>query len=267
MNKIKKSFTLILFVFITLIFGGCASVDYSRTIQASGRVTDRLVIAISDEALSNANISAEDLFYNIQLDLKLFYLKPIDDFKQVCSDSQLLSTQEKLEIMEGITTEITQVGNEIICEVQFSNIRVFNLYYAPSTENTTKVVNGTFLNRYVQTSSNAFAILKNEQLAGLISKYRQIFNNTYDLENLKLSQTYASPNTSIYSNANQTKVAQGIKSHVWEINATNLDFNLEFYTIGPRTVSWYILALLLSIAVAVVLWTVFKIKNKKNNYF
>ena len=272
MVKGKKVLSLIVVLFSIILLSGCASVDYSRFIYPSGEINDRIVIEFSDEALSHCTVSKSKLYKSIINDLENYYIQPIEDFVYQFAMSGQHTLEEIALVKNGIKTNIELLGEKIVCDVTFANVAVFNLYYGVSSDESSDASDlefreGAFVNKYVQSSQNAFAVLKTDYLKQFINKYAKLFNNYYALKDVKLTQVYASPNKGIYSNANETETVQGIKMHQWEISADNLDFNLEFYTLSPNTSTWYILALFISLIVTFVVWGLIhkqKMQQKNN---
>ncbi|MBQ2863974.1 MAG: hypothetical protein IJE91_00745 [Clostridia bacterium] len=271
-NKSTNKFISLIFVLLcTIILAGCASVDYSRFVYPDGTVSDRIVVEISDEAFNHCNITKANLYQEIVRDLDNNYLLPIRTFRDSylpvrtaeMTDIEYLEAIDK--VRNGIICDVRLVGEQIICDVTFASSEVFNIYYSSinsssdSTE-TEEENNGiefresTFFDSYVQSSENAFAVLKTDYLKQFINKYKAYFSGEYDFNDLTLTQEYASPNVDIYSNATETETVQGIKMHHWEIDPNNLDFKLEFYTVTPHTSSWYILGLVITFMVTFFVW-------------
>lgn len=269
MTKTNKIISLIMFTFCFLMLTGCASVDYSRFIYPSGEINDRLVVEVDDEAMKFCKVSKQKLFSLIVTDLENSYIQPIENKITEFVNSAENSFEQKQQLLNGINTNIEVIGDKIVCDVTFSNMAVFNLYYhdpdaEENTESEIEFREGAFVNKYVQSSQNAFAVLQTNYLKTFITKYKSLFNNVYDLKDVKLTQVYASPNTSIHSNANDTEISQGIKMHQWEISADNLDFELEFYTVSPHASTWYILALFVSLVVTFVVWGIINRRKMQN---
>lgn len=286
MIKNKKNFkrivSLIFILLCTIILAGCASVDYSRMVYPDGSVSDRIVVEISDEAFDYCTTTKQNLYSEIMRDLDNNYLLPIRAFR----DSYLpvktedMSDLEYLEAMDlvrnGITCDVRQVGKQIVCDVTFSSAEVFSIYYSSMANNSGseeeteensgfEFREGAFFNSYVQSSENAFAVLKTDFLKQFINKYKTYFAGEYDLADLTLTQEYASPNVEIYSNATETETVDGIKMHHWEIDPNNLDFKLEFYTVTPQAASWYILGLFITFVVTFVVWGYIRRKKQAQN--
>ena len=109
-----------------------------------------------------------------------------------------------------------------------------------------------------------FSSGQNVSILPLLAQYKAYFDDEFDLSDLTLTQEYASPNTNIYSNANETETTKGIKMHHWEISADNLDFMLEFYTVSPNPGSWYILGLGITLVVTFLVWGAIRRKNQQD---
>ena len=264
MIKRKSILSLIMLLFCIIMLCGCANVDYSRFIDKDGKTTDRIVVEIDDAALKYCNISKQDLLRNIKEDLDNYYCQPVEDFQRMYRLSGRYTTEQIAMVLEEIHTNVEIIGNKVVCDVVFDTGRAFRAYYPP-TDYVPDVEfrEGTFVNKYVQSSTNVYAALKTDTLKSIINKYRGFFGNKYNLEDVKFTQEYASPDTQIHSNADSVQTVQGIKMHYWEISASNLDFQLEFYTVSPHTSSWYILALIITLIITVLVWVM--IVKKKSN--
>lgn len=276
MAKYKKFVSLIVLMFSLILFAGCASVDYSRFVYPNGQVTDRIVVEVDSKALeSSCTIPKAELYKLIKEDLENSYLIPIrafrDNYAPVGIDwtvpEQAMQGYKMIdEVRNGIATNCEIIGDAVICDVTFANTNIFNLYYNSisdgsnntesdsETEEQLEFREQPFFNSYVQSSENAFAVLKTDYLQSFIEKYKWYFDDAFDLSDLKLTQEYASPNTNIYSNAAETATKDGIKMHHWEISADNLDFELEFYTVTPNVTSWYLLGLGITFVVTFLVW-------------
>ena len=280
MAKRKNFISLIVLMFSVILFAGCASVDYSRFIYPNGTITDRIVVEVDDKALEKAcSIPKNELYDLIKTDLENEYLLPIINFRdryepvgidwtnpdEARKGFAMIDT-----VRDGIKTNCEILGDSVVCDVSFASMDLFNLYYnsfssdEENEESNIEFREQPFFNSYVQSSENAFAVLKTDYLKTFINKYKGYFDNEFDLADLKLTQEYASPNTNIYSNATETQTTKGIKMHHWEISADNLDFMLEFYTVSPNPGSWYILGLGITIVVTFLVWGAIRRKNQQD---
>lgn len=268
-SKIKNLICGVILILLATVLAGCANVDYSRFVYPTGEITDKLVVELDAEKIAAAHVSLSKVSEQILNDMETLYIQPVRDFKDEYAHSTHTAEQKKL-VSEGITYGFEMAGDrKIVATISFSSIATFNLFYNVS-ENTNKqepeLREGTFINRYVQSSQNAFAVLKTKQLKQLVSRYESMFDGNFRLgTDVKLTQVYASPKTDIKSNAHETEISQGIKMHQWEISPENLDFALEFYTISAKTGSWYILALFITFLVVFVVYCNIRTKHFKGS--
>lgn len=260
MIKRKSMLSLIMLLFCTIMLCGCAQVDYSRFIDKTGQITDRIVVEIDDKAMQYCTLSKQDLYRNISIDLENYYIQPIEDFVSSYVRNPYIVLENRMTVQDGIHTNVEILGSKIVAEVVFKSTEVFNIYYDTITdsdddaEQEVEFREGTFVNKYVTSSTNAFAVLQTDALKTIINKYKNYFVGHYDLKDVTLTQVYASPNTDIHSNADEVETTQGIKMHQWTIDSSNLDFQLEFYTVSPHTATWYILALVVTLGVTFAVW-------------
>ena len=274
--KLKNLILCVFVLCITIMLTGCANVDYSRFVYPTGEITDRLVVELDVKKIHDAGVNVSVLVQNIKQDLENYYIQPIIDFKNEYMHEEH-TYEQKQYVNNGILHNVEVVGNyRIAAEVTFKSISLFNLYYGNDSDNLEgdsdgqiEFRQGTFVNRYVQSSQNAFAVLKTDAIKQLVEKYKMLTSNQFTWDDVTLTQVYASPDTDIKSNADVTEVSQGIKMHQWEIDPNNLDFNLEFYTVTPRTGPWYILALFITLLVTFIIYNnirshKYKDEKKKN---
>ena len=220
--KLRKLFSLIALFFCVIVMGGCAQIDYSRFIYPNGKIVDRVVVEIDEGAYKYCSFSKKDLLTIIQKDFENIYIQPIEDFKTEFWSTDHTFAEKQL-VQDGIITDVREVDGVVFCDVTFSNQEVFDLYYSSLNIDTdvekpytdAEFREGTFVNKFVTSSENAYAVLKTQALQNIISKYKGYFQYHYGLSNVKLTQEYASPNTSIYSNAQETETVDGVKMHYW----------------------------------------------------
>ncbi len=245
---VKNLFSLIIMVLCVCVLGGCASIDYSRTITSDGVITDRIVVEVSDEAMKRCTVSKRELYDTIKADFDTYYIEPIRQFKTEFWASEY-SFEIKQQVSLGINFDVREVGNQIICDVTFANSQIFRYYYPfeatdnDPTNNRAQFVEGTFVGKYQRLSNNAFVVMRNENLKSMISKYKAMFGHLFNEGDLVLTQEYASPDLKQHSNAHDTEIADGLKMHHWKIDGNDLDFQIEFYEVVPNTGNWYILGL------------------------
>ena len=265
----KNLITIIALVLFAFLLGGCATVDYSRFVYPTGEITDKLVVELDEEKVRDAGVSISVVTAKIKRDMEDYYKQPINDFVHECLHNEAYTIAQKQYIANGIRCNVEVVGNNtVIAEVNYQTIELFNLYYGITDDELESTDDlefreGDFVNKYVQSSQNAFAVLKTKTLKNLVNQYEVLFYDKFDINDVKLTQVYASPNVDISSNANATEISQGIKMHQWEIDPANLDFNIEFYTLSPNTGPWYILALFLTLSATVVAFVYLYYKSNK----
>lgn len=262
-------------IFVVLIFclllTGCASVDYSRIVEKSGKVTDRVVVSLELNKIASAGYNVNLLVANITYDLQLLYFSNVTNFIENSMYNENLTQEQKNNIKDNIVTKIekSKDNTKIIASITFNNSEVFNLYYdflksqnpstPPDEENgeqksDVELKRNMFFTTYIQTADNAFGDVVNGMLAPIFNKYYATLKlgENFSLNDLTLTQIYGSYNTDLKSNADYVQIKDGIKLHYWEINPVNPN-KLQFYSYSPNVPMWYIFALMVSISVAILI--------------
>jgi hypothetical protein len=86
----------------------------------------------------------------------------------------------------------------------------------------------------------------------LYIKYRALLNEQYDVEDLDITQIFVYPDDDVYTNADAEEYYGGLKMFMWNMTGKAEDFEMEIYKLAPNSASWYIVALFVSAAFAVV---------------
>ncbi len=277
---LQKYFKLFALVLFATMLTGCASIDYSRVVQKSGAVTDRVVVTLDLQKISTAGYNVNALLLNIQNDLELLYIANVREFVTQTLLSNQLTMEEKTAIAENIqsSVDITNDKTKVIATIEFKTKNAFDKYYdwlhaqqEPSDdeeENEQKqpveIVQNVYFTTYIQTSPNAYGDIVNGNLAPIFNKYfaTLALGQEFGLTDLKLTQIYASPNQDLRSNAHFTETSQGLKIHYWNISPTGGEQQLKFYTYTPNTRMWYITALTVAVAFAFVLLVYGSIRHR-----
>lgn len=262
-----KKWIVLIFAACAFVMTGCASIDYSRVVEASGKVTDRVIITLDLEALANSGYHVSALVTTIATDLDLLYFSNVREFVSVSLENENLTTTERLAIAQNITTSLTTSQNltTIVATIVYGNQTVFNQYYAwvqaqsepeePQEETATGdvlVQDHGFYTTYIQTASNAYGNVVDGNLSPIFEKYFTTLHmgEHFTLTDLSLTQTYASSNLKLDSNATTVSYQDGLKVHTWTVDPLG-ETTLQFYSYSPNTYAWYLTALGLALVVAI----------------
>ena len=266
------------------VFAGCASIEYQRVTDDYGKIVDKIVIEIDETKLSK-KLSPEKLDalkYDIKNDIDNYVFA----LKQVKYDLIRTNEDPSLDYDEGIIIESTgwvpQLNNKnmIICQITYLNsIYLDKLNGSESedsesnaeTDDSTQVVENLFISKYMMYSDNVFSGM--EDMVGVGGKnYFRHYSKAYGefgVEDIQLSQIYGTTDSRLKSNADHKHVIEGINYHLWEIGTQNEEYKtikLSYYYRTAVGTGWYILALALSVGLAILLFLYYIIVVRKNKF-
>lgn len=262
-QTIKHHIKLLLLLLVGFALTGCANIQYSRVIDADGAVTDRVVVELDLQQISAAGYNINNLIAQIEDDFELLYFGNVTNYLQSVQEDTTLTTTQKTQIANNISTNVatTQDKTKIVATIAFATSQTFEDYYdwvALQSEqeqtNNVQQLDGFLFTTYVQTSTNAFGNLQTGNLASVTTTYLQTLGleQDFSLSDITLTQLYASPNTSLDSNADLITFENGLKVHMWTLDPI-ADQTLEFYTYYPNKPMWYLTAIMASVATAIVI--------------
>lgn len=270
--------TLILLLVAVFSLCGCASIQMVRAIDSSGTIIDRLIIDLDESKINKSGKTVQEVKSSIKNDI-ISFRQYVDNWKEQFTIEEYPELATSLGT--GIVVNDTEVGNQLTVTVEFANWTMFGLFYGIVTIEDVeyeKALNdvgpflselllgqygnedmGVFLYKYSLVRDEGF--IKNLQalpegedndFSVLYEKYRKLTNNYYDVDDLNLSQIFAYPDQKLYSNADEVEVAGDLTMMMWDLSNKEDGFKMEIYKLGPKTVGWYVIALIIS-AVAIVI--------------
>ena len=270
--------TLILLLVAVFSLCGCASIQMVRAIDSSGTIIDRLIIDLDESKINKSGKTVQEVKSSIKNDI-ISFRQYVDNWKEQFTIEEYPELATSLGT--GIVVNDTEVGNQLTVAVEFANWTMFGLFYGIVTIEDVeyeKALNdvgpflselllgqygnedmGVFLYKYSLVRDEGF--IKNLQalpdgedndFSVLYEKYRKLTNNYYDVDDLNLSQIFAYPDQKLYSNADEVEVAGDLTMMMWDLSNKEDGFKMEIYKLGPKTVGWYVIALIIS-AVAIVI--------------
>ncbi len=251
--KTRISFIVLLLVFAMGALTGCDTssisgknldansyniwVDYSTFVYPSGQIYQKYVVDVNYKKILEDGTSAEQLnvlVHNILNSIKELHQTSSFDVRYDEVEAEVKSLdwdeEKKNEFLNGFKCE-TQTINKysIVSQRYFASKEHYDMFYDIGGSSNVEIEEGVFFDRY------------------LISRYNRFYydfialQNFWGISKVYLTETYASADTAIKSNASLTEITGGIKMHQWEI--VNINQKVEFYDFIPVTSSWYILAL------------------------
>lgn len=284
MKKGKYLIILVIMLVCVTSFFGCANIEYIRAIDSSNTIIDRIRITLDESKINKAGKDLNEVMEMINGDMI--------SFRQDVSEWKIKQFAEYPDLYEsvkkGIIVEVSKVSkNEITLAIQFSDWKMFGLFYGYAEAEDFEYKQfledkGPFINNilnadYAENEYGLFivkySILKSVGIDQSIEnfeydgtnyykKYREFFLNKYGMEDIGLSQEFAYPDDRLKGNADESDVVGDLTWLKWNLNDKTEDFEMSIYKITANSSTWYIIALIISIIVAIVTFVVIKRKSR-----
>lgn len=285
--KSKKIITMIVLLLVAVFsLSGCASLQLIRAVDATGTIVDKLVIELDESKINKSGRTVNEVKSVIEGDV-IAFRQYVKDWKEQFNIEEYPELALSLE--NGILVNDTKIGNQYTIAVEFKNWTMFGLFYGivtvqdveyekamtdvgPFLSNlllgqygTDNLGLGIFLYKYSLVEDEGFiSNLQNlpEEERGsftdLYNKYRNLTYRNYDIDDLDISQIFAYPDEKIYGNADEVETTGGLTMMMWNLSDKDDGFKMEIYKLGPKSIGWYVLALIISAVVVLVI--IFKLR-------
>jgi len=287
--KFKKVLLICLVTFMSIFcFAGCASIEYRRAVDGNNAIIDDFIVELDESKINKvAGKNYSSVFDLVENDMQLI-VESIKNWKLGFEVYEDLYPA----IKDGIepTLSSSKKDKRLRLTVQFANVQLFGLFYGyieTDDYEYEKVMEdvgpfvkqmlledyspnenyGLFLYKYSLIKENGILdTIKTFEFNGVnfYEKYKTEMHDFYDVKDLDIYESFLYPDDRMYSNADQKEIEQGITWLRWDLSNLNPeDVNMEVYKLAPRRVTWYILALVISI-VALIVISIVVYKKRKN---
>lgn len=282
----KGKYLIIIFMMLVCVttFFGCADIEFIRAIDSSNTIIDKIAITLDESQVNKAGNELNTVVDMIENDM-IKFRQSVNEWKE----SQFGEYPELFEsVKKGIRVEVTKSKKtELSLAIEFSNWKMFGLFYgyaeAEDFEYTQFLEDkGPFINNILNVNYEDneyglfiinYSILKSAGITDSIkdfqvngtnyySKYSEYFYNRYGLEDVDISQIFAYPDDRLHSNADDSEVQGDLTLLKWDLNKKSDDFEMKIYKITANSVTWYIVALVISLIACVVIFVLIKKKTK-----
>ncbi len=259
--KFKKLLCLILLCTVFL-FAGCATIEYDRIVLEDGTILDAVSVKLDNEKIENAGFNVNDAKEGVKTKMSNYLLQVVNTFK---AREDGLSSIEKYAVLNNLTYSVTENNDYIIASIKFKNYNTFKYFYGlhlveDTDKNEPDKVEEFLINKYVNTGKTIFST---DDAKYITNDFIAYFDNKFSLDDTNLSYVFGTSEDKLYSNANYQYSLNGINFHQWIINDINQE--ISTYTIVPKPVNWYLLALGLTFVLIVILYVISLFTKKKSN--
>ncbi len=284
MKKGKYLIVLVIMLVCVTSFFGCANIEYMRAIDSSNTIIDKIRITLDESKVNKAGKDLNEVMGKINSDM-ISFRWGVDNWKE----EQFGEYPDLYDaVKKGIAVEVSKVAkNEITLSIQFSDWKMFGLFYGYAEAEDFEYKQfledkGPFINNILNTDYEEneyglfiikYSILKSVGIDQSIEdfeyngtnyykEYREFFLNKYGMEDVGISQEFAYPDDRLKSNADESGVVGDLTWLKWNLNDKTEDFEISIYKITANSSTWYIIALIISIIVAIVAFVVIKKKSR-----
>ena len=259
--KFKKLLCLILLCTVFL-FAGCATIEYDRIVLEDGTILDAVSVKLDNEKIENAGFNVNDAKEGVKTKMSNYLLQVVNTFK---AREDGLSSIEKYAVLNNLTYSVTENNDYIIASIKFKNYNTFKYFYGlhlveDTDKNEPDKVEEFLINKYVNTGKTIFST---DDAKYITNDFIAYFDNKFSLDDTNLSYVFGTSEDKLYSNANYQYSLNGINFHQWIINDINQE--ISTYTLVPKPVNWYLLALGLTFVLIVILYVISLFTKKKSN--
>lgn len=259
--KFKKLLCLILLCTVFL-FAGCATIEYDRIVLEDGTILDAVSVKLDNQKIENAGFNVNDAKEGVKTKMSNYLLQVVNTFK---AREDGLSSIEKYAVLNNLTYSVTENNDYIIASIKFKNYNTFKYFYGlhlveDTDKNEPDKVEEFLINKYVNTGKTIFST---DDAKYITNDFIAYFDNKFSLDDTNLSYVFGTSEDKLYSNANYQYSLNGINFHHWIINDINQE--ISTYTIVPKPVNWYLLALGLTFVLIVILYVISLFTKKKSN--
>lgn len=277
--KGKRFFCVCVLILCISLLCGCANIEYQRITDDTGQILDKLIIEL-DESDILKKMSATKL-----TELKNDIKSDLEEYVQIINykKPQLQVMYPDMDISTGIVAKTIPwiyVDGDV-CRISVEVLYRDSTYLtalngAPSSSDesesssSSEIISNLFISKYMMYSDNVFMNL--EDYGGGVSYYDYYSQqySEFEVKDVGLTQVYGTTDSRLKSNADYKTKIDGINYHLWEVDTENKGYNsmrLAYYYTTAVGTGWYIVALSLTIVLAIVLTIVYIIKRRNDKKY
>ena len=251
----KKILILLLVFLNTYLLFGCAQTTYVITYKTNGEITQTFSTLIDINELQEKGYSYLELSSTIHNLYSNYWNNKYEYMQSNLNKNEELTQQEKTQILNSVTKDISVIENELTLTITYPNSKVANLVNTDPTQeeqdSDVKYIENFLTRTMVQNVTNIYSGYHESELYNELNAiYNK--NNEFSDNDLKLTHVIAFSNSRYKSNANKRIFKNGLYYHIWDVNTT-VDVNneyastkIEIYLTTAKPVMWYLLAVIIT---------------------
>lgn len=249
-------------IFLSLIFTGCASIEYQRVINTDGSIVDAVAVKLDVEKITNAGYNKVKVTNDIKIKMTGYINSIVNSF--IIRDDNL-SSLDKSAVINNTQTLVSESDTYIVASIKFNNYATFKYFYGLHLNEETnnddiKIVKDFLVTKSISTGKTIFSGANAEFIANEFLAY---FDNNFTIEDANLSYVFGTTENKMYSDATYHFTLNDVNFHQWVI--TDVNQEISTYTLTARPINWYLLGLALTFGLIIILFVIslFKKQTKK----
>lgn len=264
MKKLKKYLTCLVLIFAIFLFTGCASIQYERSVRPDGKIVEMVLVKLDEEKINQVGKTKSEVINFVINKMNIYSSNMVNNF--FLKEDTLLYI-EKVAVTNNILfiADYDEANDVVFAKMEFKNYNTFRYFYGLHLEeesvDDSEIIENYLYNKKLSKTQTVFAVANDEFIE---SEFSEEFNNEFTIEDCNLSFVFGSPDNKLHSDADYTYIKDGVKYHQWNLNS--IEDEISTFTFMVKPVNWYILSLVLTLALIIILFVVsLFVKGKKEN--
>lgn len=276
MTKIKKIIAIIFCLCLSIgLFSGCSTVSYGLVQYSDGQILQSFSTVLDEDVLieNGYEIEGKD---GVKEKIKSVYTNLVNDLENDFESRILANGNIQIYniVMQDIrNTTIKDDNNAITLQIMFKNLTNYRYFYNLVKDSEEDSTNSDTVTEYpfynvitTKTYTKFYNYRENPYFLNAENQIKDYFaGSDFTIDDVGFNYCYGLPSSSKYkSNADYVYSQNGIDIHIWKLDSSELNKEIEFYRIQIKPMLWYVLAIVLTLILLVILVVVCLIKNKLN---
>ncbi|MCK9575221.1 MAG: hypothetical protein WC942_02040 [Clostridia bacterium] len=254
-----KKLSLLFIIICSVIFAGCANIEYAIVQTPSGEILQKLNVLLDSDSIESDGYTAENIAEDVEVAMR----------------SYLLMLPEATGLIKTVERATNYSGDILVsAKLEFSSVSVYYDYYDIDPEqradNYTTEKN-FFTKKTIQTRTTEFSKINTFDYQTLFTGLESPVINYFTINDVTFTYSYATYSSKLKSDADSISYdyLQGIYVHSWDIPQDNLTLSIHFYSLSANTTGWYILGLGLTVLFMIYMYgrIHFDVKKEKLRLF
>lgn len=276
MTKMKKIIAIIFCLCLSIgLFSGCSTVSYGLVQYSDGQILQSFSTVLDEDVLTENGYAIEGEG-GVKNKIKSVYTNLVNELQSDFETRILISGNFQIYnvVMQDIkNATITDEDNVITLQILFKNLTNYRYFYDLVKDSEEDNSNSDTITEYpfynvitTKTYTKFYNYRENPHFLNAENEIKEYFaGSDFTIDDVGFNYCYGLPSSSKYkSNADYIYSQNGIDIHIWKLDSSELNKEIEFYRIQIKPTLWYVLAVALTFILLVILVVTCLIKNKLN---